>query len=215
MSHPEVFTESNSKIAPISQYTIFAAVGICIFALITWFMLTFLQPRSFHGAVILPPDPAPDFTLTSSTGKTIGLSDFEGKIVVLFFGYTYCPDVCPTTLFEMKRAMDALGKKAEEVQVIFISVDPQRDTPERLEEYVANFHQDFIGATGTLEHVSEVASLYGVFFEYVQEENRTGYLVNHTASQFLIDRDGRLAVLLPPNSTGEEIAEDVKLLLRK
>jgi len=151
----------------------------------------------------------------ASNDDIVQLSDYKGQVVVLFFGYTYCPDVCPTTLFEMKRAMDILGNKSEDVQVIFVSVDPERDTPERLADYVANFNDDFIGASGTLEQVSEVASQYGVFFEYVQEEGQTGYLVNHTASQFLIDRDGRLVVLLEPGASGEQIADDVRLLLRR
>ena len=108
----------------------------------------FLLPKKLHGEVIKPPKPMPDFTLQSTKGP-VSLSSFRGKLVILYFGYTSCPDLCPTTLAMLHQAVEALGNKAQEVQVIFISVDWKRDTPEVLEKYIAHFNSNFIGLSGT------------------------------------------------------------------
>ncbi len=119
-------------------------IGLVVgFALIALVALPLLKPYTFHGTVLQSLQPAPDFELTASHGQTVSLEDFEGQLVMLYFGYTFCPDVCPATLSELSSAMEILGKQAQDVQVIMISVDPERDTPEMLAEYAAHFDPRF------------------------------------------------------------------------
>ena len=125
------------------------AIGILIgIALVVAWGLPKLRPHTFYGTVLQSPDKAPDFALDSVLGE-ISLEDFKGKIVMLYFGYTFCPDVCPATLAEVSTALNLLGKDAEDVQFIMISVDPLRDTPEKLDEYVTHFNSSFLGVTGS------------------------------------------------------------------
>ncbi len=173
-----------------------------------------LRPYSFHGTVIQSPQPAPGFELQGSNGQRIGLEDYRGKLVLLFFGYTYCPDVCPTTLAELAQAMKLLGPKAEQVQVIMISLDPERDTPERLAQYVAHFSPAFLGATGTGDEIAVVATLYGIFFAKGEGTRATGYSVDHTASVMVIDETGHLKLVFPYGTPAEDIADDLDYLLR-
>ncbi len=142
------------------------------------------------------------------------LTDYEGKVVVLYFGYTFCPDVCPITLSKLDRAMDILGDKAEDVQVIMVSVDPERDTPEILEQYMAHFNPAFIGVTGDTNAIDRIATVYGVYYEAEEGSDATGYLVNHTATVMVVDKDGYLKLVLPFEGTAEEIAADLNFFLR-
>lgn len=171
-------------------------------------------PYQYHGLYLESPKPAADFTLTGAGGQQVSLSDFHGKVVALYFGYTFCPDVCPTTMTEVAKAMRALGKQAEDVQVIMISVDPERDTPDRLAEYVTYFDPRFIGLTGTPEEIADVATLYGIFYEKHEGTVATGYLVDHTATVTVVDRGGRVRLVWPFGTTGEDMASDLKQLLR-
>lgn len=175
----------------------------------------FLRPHAFHGTVLQSPEPAPDFTLNIAGGKSIRLSDFRGKLVLLYFGYTFCPDVCPATLGAVTQALRQLGGKADEVQVIMISVDPERDTPEKLAEYVRHFNPTFIGGTNAPEEIAKIAALYGVFYEKKPApDSAAGYLIDHTAALMAIDRDGYLKLVLPFGVTGDEIADDLRYMLR-
>lgn len=171
-------------------------------------------PYQYHGMYLESANPAADFTLTGAGGQRVSLSDFRGKVVALYFGYTFCPDVCPTTMTEVAKAIKALGKQAEDVQVIMISVDPERDTPDRLAEYVAYFDPRFIGLTGTPEEIADVATLYGIFYEKHEGTAATGYLVDHTATVTVVDREGRVRLVWPFGTTGEDMASDLKQLLR-
>ncbi|MEW6402846.1 MAG: SCO family protein [Chloroflexota bacterium] len=172
-------------------------------------------PHTFHGAVIQSAEPAHDFTLNAAGGKTVSLSDYRGKLVVLYFGYTFCPDVCPATLANVSQALKSIGeKKASQVQVIMISVDPQRDTPEKLAEYVRHFNPTFVGVTGQPEKLEEIAALYGVFYEAHPGTAASGYLVDHTATLMVIDREGRLKLVLPFGVTADDIADDLDYMLR-
>ena len=175
--------------------------------------LSACTPYEFHGTIIQDMEAA-DFTLMSSSGQRVSLDDFRGKLVVLYFGYTFCPDVCPATLVEIAGAMDILGEDAEKVQTIMISVDPERDTPEQLAEYVAHFDTSFLGVTGTLEEVAEVATLYGIFYEKHEGTAASGYLIDHTATVMVVDEDGYLKLLLPFGTTAQEIADDLAYLLK-
>jgi protein SCO1/2 len=139
----------------------------------------------------------------------------RGKVVLLFFGYTSCPDICPTTLAELKQALEKLGpEKAQQVQVIFVTVDPQRDTPERVQEYVDHFNKDFIGLSGTESDLAAVWRNYGVFRENVEGTSAAGYIVNHTARVTLIDQDGNMRVSFAFDTPVDDIVHDLKLILR-
>ena len=144
----------------------------------------------------------------------MSLKDFKDQLVLLYFGYTFCPDVCPTTLSELRKTMDLMGKKSDDVQVIMISVDPERDTPEMLADYVAHFHPAFLGVTGTPEEIAETATLYGIFYEAHEGTEATGYLVDHTATVMVIDKDGHLKLIFPFGTPAKDIADDLLHLLK-
>ncbi len=171
------------------------------------------RPYIFHGTVIQSPSAAPSFSLMSNTGQKVSLDDFRGKLVMLYFGYTFCPDVCPATLVELAGAMDILGDDAEKVQVIMVSVDPERDTPAALGEYVAHFDPAFLGVTGTEDEIAQLATLYGIFYEKHEGTAASGYLIDHTATVMVVDEDGALKLILPFGTTAAEIAEDLEHML--
>ncbi len=162
-----------------------------------------------------PYPPAPPIHLTRHDGTAFQLEDLRGKIVMLFFGYTSCPDVCPTTMAELKTALDAIGpEKADQVQVVFVTVDPQRDTPERVQDYANHFHPRFIGLSGTEEALARVWNEYGVYREVAEGSPATGYLVDHTARITLIDQEGNLRSSYGFETPVEDIVHDLKLLLQ-
>lgn len=174
-----------------------------------------LRPYTFHGTVLQSTEPAHDFTLNIAGGKSVNLSDYRGKLVLIYFGYTYCPDICPATLGAVTAALSQLGDQADEVQVIMVSVDPQRDTPEKLAKYVGHFHPSFIGGTNTPDEIAKIASLYGIFYQVSTETTSNGeYLIDHTATLLVIDREGRLKLVFPFGVTADEIAADLKYMLR-
>ena len=170
--------------------------------------------HQFHGTVLRAPEPASNFTFNDANGAPVSLHDFRGKVVMLYFGYTYCPDVCPATLVELKQAVEQIGNKADRVQVIMISVDPERDTPEKIQEYVSYFHESFIGLTGTEEEILGLTTQYGVFFEKHEGSAASGYLIDHTATVTVIDRDGHLRLLYAFDTASEDIADDLEYLVR-
>lgn len=174
----------------------------------------FFRPHTFHGTVIQSPELSYDFTLKSAKGD-VSLSDFRGKLVLIYFGYTFCPDICPATLANVGQSLRELGTKADDIQLIMISLDPERDTPEKLANYVTHFHPSFIGVTGTPEELANIAALYGIFYEKVPGTDNTGYLLNHTATLLVIDREGYLKLVFPFGVTVPEIAGDLKYMLRQ
>ena len=176
--------------------------------------LIFFQPHTFHGTLLQSPDPAAEFSLRAQDGQEVSLAQFRGKLVLLYFGYTYCPDVCPATLAESVEAMKLLGKQAEDVQVIMISVDPERDTPEVMGNYMRQFDARFIGLSGSPDEIARIATLYGIFYEKTEGTEATGYLVNHTASLLLLDQKGHLKLVFPYGTSGEDLASDLAYLLR-
>jgi protein SCO1/2 len=168
------------------------------------------QPYTFRGTELVGDKPAPDFTLTGAGGQQVSLSDLRDKVVVLYFGYTFCP----TTLTDMKQVMKLLGKKADDMQFIMVSVDPERDTPEKLNECVTYFDPRFIGLTGTPEEVVTAATPFGVIFEKHEGTAATGYLVDHTATLSVIDKDGRMRLLFPFDADPKDIADDLLHLIK-
>lgn len=174
----------------------------------------FSKPDSFRGTAYVEPYPvASDFVLTRLAGSQFRLSQMRGKVVLLFFGYTSCPDVCPTTMAELKQALEKVGAKADQVQVVYVTVDPQRDTPERVQEYVNHFNPDFIGLSGSEAELENVWNDYGIFREIVDGTSAAGYLVNHTARVTMIDQQGHLRVSFPFDTPVESIVHDLELLL--
>ncbi|TBR41267.1 SCO family protein [Marinomonas agarivorans] len=155
-----------------------------------------------------------DFSLRSISGE-VKLSDFSGKVVLLFFGYTNCPDICPITLANVSRAMKQIEpRKLPELQTLFISVDPKRDTLEHLDNYTKFFGENFIGLTGSKKEIDKVVRQYGAVYRIVElEDSAIEYSVDHSTRLYLIDRDGQIADYLYHNSTPEEIADKVNLLL--
>ncbi len=173
-----------------------------------------LTPQKLHGQVIEPPPVMDDFTLSSAQGP-VSLSDFHGKVVVLYFGYTFCPDVCPTTLAVLNQAVTGLGDSAQNVQVIFISVDWKRDTPEKLAQYTAHFNPAFLGLTGPQPQIDLITKEFGIFYLLNLPNENGFYSVDHTASTRALDREGRLSVIWPYETPASDIKSDLLLLLNE
>jgi protein SCO1/2 len=175
----------------------------------------FSKPASFRGTTYSEPYPvAAEIDLTRADGTHFRLSEARDKVVVLFFGYTSCPDVCPTTMAELKQALDELGDQADQVQVLLVTVDPQRDTPQRVQEYVNHFNPNFVGLSGSETELSKVWNDYGIFRQVVGSPSAAGYSVDHTARVTLIDSQGNLRVSFPFDTPLEDIVHDLKLLLK-
>lgn len=171
----------------------------------------------FEGSDVRADNLGGDFTLVAHDGRTIRLTDYRGKIVVLVFGFTHCPDVCPTHLLTYAQALAKLTpKEAEQIQLFFVSVDPARDRPALLAQYVPAFHPDFIGLTtadGSEEAAFAVMKQFRVTAAKQAPRKNGFYLVDHSTGTFLLDRQGRVAVLEPWGKTADQLAHDLKLLL--
>lgn len=152
--------------------------------------------------------------LADHDGKVRTLDDFRGKVVVIVFGFTHCPDVCPTTLSDMAAAVNKLGERASQVQVLFVTVDPKRDTAEVLKQYVPAFNGKFIGLRGSAAETSTVTKAFHVYANERAGKTPETYTVDHSAQSFVIDREGRLRLLIPPAMKPEAIASDLMKLIR-
>lgn len=158
-------------------------------------------------------DYAKDFQLPDAEGRTRSLQDFRGKAVVVFFGFTQCPDVCPTTLTELAQAKKLLGPDGERVQGVFVTVDPARDTPEVLKAYMANFDPGFVALRGSPEQLEAVAKDFKVYYKKVEGKTPTSYTMEHSAASFVFDPQGRLRLYTRYGSGVQALADDLKLLL--
>lgn len=159
---------------------------------------------------------ARDFQLTDHNLKRRSLNDFKGKVVMLFFGYTHCPDVCPTTLAEFATALKKLGADADKVQVLFVTLDPERDTPALLAQYVPAFYPSFLGLFGSDAETKTVAQEFKIVYQKNTPENaQAGYTLDHSAGSFVFDQSGKVRLLVPYGLRGDFIAEDLKILLRE
>jgi protein SCO1/2 len=176
----------------------------------------FAPAYEYKGGVLEPPLPLPDFELLATNGELFQLSDVAGDIVLIYFGYTFCPDVCPMTMADVKQALAGLETGRERVQVIFISVDPERDTPQVLARYVAAFGPEFIGLTDDFSKVQEVMKPYGAF---AQKEEATGsaagYLVSHTSRLYLVTPQRELLLTYPFGFEAEDLRSDLEYLLQQ
>lgn len=156
-----------------------------------------------------------DFKLIDHTGKPRSLTEFRGKVVAVFFGFTHCPDVCPTTLADMRTVMGQLGEDAARLQVLFISVDPKRDTPEVLARYVPSFHPSFLGLTGSNEAVAKVASDFKIFVREQPGKTPDSYTVDHTAGMLVFDSAGRLRLFVNYGMAPDKMTPDFKRLMKE
>lgn len=154
------------------------------------------------------------FTLVDHTGRTVTERDFAGRPLLVYFGFTYCPDVCPTELGTIAAALDAMGPAGERVTPVFISIDPERDTPEAMADYVSRFHPRMIGLTGSAEQVAAAARAYRVYYAKVRPRDSTDYLMDHSSFIYFVGPDGRVRSLFRPETTPEAIAAAVSAQLR-
>ncbi|MCP3868451.1 MAG: SCO family protein [Gammaproteobacteria bacterium] len=187
--------------------------------LLLWsFSLCAVEGKELGAVEVAPPiaeaPPGGDFTLRSADGP-ISLKDFRGNVVFIYFGYTRCPDICPASLGYLSQALDELSEQElKKVRALLVSVDPDRDTPESLKEYVAYFHPSFIAVTGTAEEVAAAAELYGAKYYPVELEGSSfGYAVNHSTVTYLVTPDGELRFIFPHGTPPDVLAEAASYVL--
>jgi len=186
-----------------------------VIALTILMELVFRRPYAFHGTVINPPLPVTDFALQTANEEVFRLSDQKGKIVLLFFGYTSCPDVCPVTLATFKQVYERLGEDAQKVRFVMITADPERDTPEIVSAYTARLNPDFIGLSGDITELEVIWKELGVFVEKQDSGSAAGYLVSHTASVYVINQNGELFMTFPYGTGVTELADDIRQTLKE
>ena len=172
------------------------------------------EAPKFRSTDITGADFGRELALTGHDGKPRVLADFRGKAVVVFFGFTHCPDICPTTLADAAQAMKALGKDAERVQVLFVTVDPERDTPELLAKYVPAFDARFLGLTGDPAAVQKAAKEFRIYYEKRAGKTPGEYSVDHSAQSFVLDPQGRLRLFVRHDRIAQDLAEDLRTLIR-
>ena len=193
----------------ISRLRVLLLLGLCVFA-----GCDRAQP-AFDATDITGADFGKSFSLTDQNGKRRSLADFRGQVVVVFFGYTHCPDVCPTTLAELSSAVRKLGEGGNKVQVLLITVDPERDTPELLAKYVSAFNPRFLALRGTPEETARVAKEFKVIYEKVAGRTPENYSMDHSAGSYVFDPQGKLRLYVPYGRGADVFAHDIGLLLEQ
>ena len=168
---------------------------------------------AFQGSDITGTQLGRDLDMIDDSGKPRTLDDYKGKVAVVFFGFTQCPDVCPTAMSELSQTMELLGSDADKVQVIMVSVDPARDTPEVLSAYVKAFHPSFVGLTGTEEQLGKTAKSFKAYYAKSSGGTAEQYSMDHASSFYILDQDGEARVLVSGNTPAKDIASDIRQLL--
>lgn len=189
------------------------AIGLAFVAWLVW-----LNPNAhvFGGVVQPEAEVVADVSLQTRGNATVRLSRFRGKYALVSFGYTFCPDVCPTTLAMLARLKETLGEDRERVTVAFVSIDPERDTPDRIADYAAGFDPTFVGLSGTPEQIAAAAAIFHVSYSRQEAANSAaGYLMNHSAFVYLLDPEGRWRVTYPYGVEASDIVEDLKVLFER
>ena len=192
---------------------VYLGIGAALVAVLLVGFQFMQRPHTYRGSLIDPPVPAADFELTDQNGQKFRLSDQDGEIILLFFGYSNCPDVCPLTMSEYKQMKEMLGEQADQVRFVFVTVDPERDTQARLSEYVNAFDPEIIGLTGSRTELEPVWKSYGVYQAKQETGSAAGYTVDHTSRTYLIDQDGNWQLTYPFEMEKEDILSDVRYLL--
>ena len=193
--------------------------AIAVVALVAGTVIAIIAfyPRDvkFEAVDVTGADWGKDFHLTGHDGKPRSLADFHGKVVALYFGYTNCPDMCPTAMAKLGEAVRELGGDAKQVQGLFVTVDPKRDTPDVLAQYVPSFYPTFVGLYGNEEAIARAAKEFKVFFSAQPPNDHGGYAVDHSGYIVVFDPKGRLRLFVRPEATAESIAHDMRLLLEQ
>ncbi|MFA5521129.1 MAG: SCO family protein [Castellaniella sp.] len=171
------------------------------------------KPLEFKGSDITGTGLGKDMALTDTSGQMRRVADYEGKVLVVFFGFTQCPDVCPTALAELAHAMEMLDEKADDVQVVLITVDPERDTPELLKEYVTAFDPRFDALRGSADELHKTAQSFRAYYARAPGSTPDSYTMDHSASFYVFDRKGEPRVLIGGSAEAPDIADDLRLLL--
>lgn len=172
--------------------------------------------ETFTGTAYSPPQPASDFALTDNRGRDVTLEDFRGRALLMFFGYTRCPDICPMTLQKLSRVVTRVGADTMDLRILLVTVDPDRDTPEVLDEYLSRFGPHTVGLTGDSAALADLRTGYGIYAALPGDSHEGMSMdIAHTASVLGIDRSGDLRVLLPMHEPDDVIARDVEILLRR
>jgi len=187
------------------------SIARAILPLLFAFPLAGMAAAELKSGEFSPPRMAPDFTLQGSNGKPVTLADYRGKVVALGFGFTSCPAVCPTTLAELANVKKKLGSQGKDFQVVYVTVDPARDTPERMRAYLTAFDKSFVGASGTDAQLADIRKQYGV--TAVKTGSGANYGFNHSSFVYLIDRSGKLRALSPYGRAVDDVVHDVRVLL--
>lgn len=170
-----------------------------------------LKTETFKAGLFKPSRPAPEFSLQGSDGQELNLDRYRGKVILLAFGYSSCTAVCPVTLHTFAQAVHQLGAAASRVQVVYVTVDPERDTAIRLKEFLARFDPGFIGGTGTEKQLEQVRADYGVSAQKIPYDNTYSY--DHSSFTYLLDRNGRIRALMPYGHSADDFVNDLKILL--
>lgn len=171
------------------------------------------ETNQFIATDITGADFAQTLRLTDHTGKPRTLADFKGKAVALFFGYTHCPDVCPTTMLDLKQTMKLLGPRADELQVLFVTLDPERDTQEVLAQFVPSFDKRFIGLRGNEQETAATTTTFKIYAKKVDAEGRSVYTVDHSAGTYVFDKAGKIRLYIDYGQKPADIANDIKQIL--
>jgi protein SCO1/2 len=169
--------------------------------------------ESFKATDISSASMNTSFKLRDFNGHIRTLEDFKGKVVVLFFGFTHCPDICPTTMIDLKKTMNLLKDKSSSVQVIFITLDPARDTEEVLKKFIPTFNSTFLGLTGSESEIDKVATQFKIFYEKVNNGSKAGYTIDHSAGLYVIDKNGNIKLHISNGEKPEDIASDLAKLI--
>lgn len=193
-----------------------ALVALMAFGTTAWILterLTEPKTLSGEGVVVAPAGIGGPFKLTSDAGKPVTEQAYSGKYVLVYFGYSFCPDVCPTGLQNIAAGLDKIGEKAKKVTPIFISVDPDRDTPDQLAQYVDLFHPDMVGLTGTAEEIKAVAKKFRVYYALHKDKDPENYPVDHSSFTYLMGPDWKLVAVFRHDATPDNIADALKKIL--
>lgn len=180
-------------------------------ALVTLLLLAGCGSPSYNGAALDPAEPAPELRLADSTGTRFEWTQQRGKVVLVFFGYTHCPDVCPTTLVDWRHVADSLGSKAADVRFVFVSVDPDRDTPSSVQRYASRFSPAFLGLTGTSAQIDSLKGAWHI--AAFRDGTSSNYTVSHPSQVFVIDGTGKLVLMQSAGLTVAQITSDIRALL--
>lgn len=201
---------NKSRLIPLS---IIAVLGVALAWILFMWSPLISDSSEYHKLDLTTAPTGGDFTIQSK-GKDVNLSDFRGKVIALYFGYTTCPDICPTSLSLLAQAMHQMNEKElENFQAIFISVDPERDTLSRLDEYAKYFHKSIIAGTAKQDEIDKITKLYGAAYKKVESNSAAGYLVDHSSYTYIIDKKGQLRYSLKHGTFADKILKAVRELL--